>query len=1029
MIKANGQNPTINAANNQLRQLFVNLQKPSSNYNFLYDMSVHFADDRFFMRNNNTDTNQTDIWYRAYEEMYHAAYDTSTLVLPGDVFGSGNQFFPDTIPIGIINFSFYKLKSDALTTNNYFNFDTINNILTDIVGRPNSPYNEEGIFIAAPMVSSSHARNVVFKIDPQFIYYDNDNSHYFNSTESEIKIDFGDGNGWISFSPSIVTNYNVTYAAAATYIIKTAIFSGTTIIQSSQSRIIVPSNIIIPTADENIYVPGLYTSVFHGCHNEGLVQKIVIYIAGYNPFDQVPKIQPTINWVFNSSQRKPEEVYQSMLSSDNIIQLKNEGYDFVVTTFKHSAIDMRFNALYIVNLIEELKCRYLSSTHNQQFVVIGESLGGVVARYALTYMESEFYASNNTAPFFVEDNDINSNFYLITHPDIYNLPANRCFTEKMHNTRLFMTFDSPHQGANVPLSVQLAYSTVLNAFGPFMGMEVSNKLEALNLGLQAKATKQLLLYHIDTKSGSNTYTEHPNKTSFYNDLRSLGNYPHFAKVVALSNGSLNGQGQINGYTGNLRVAGDNLLDANLNIYCKILGYKIPMFQGNIALHTNPNGNANVFNANVGVFLPYIKLKWFGVDIGWSYNILESRSEDVQNVLPFCVNAGGYLGDIPQNIATDNDGHNVSDNDLFNVFAWHTHDDGAGWHTLNLRSHAGWCGIVTANLDYQFCTNGFNFCFIPMQSALDYDHIGNLSLNHNIETETINTKLSRVPASVIIGYSGSGVRNGLSPSFTTYNYPHLNFRNDNIFNITRHPTTSSLSDFIYLSCVSNEQRVNRAMLNLEIGDEELYLENNTLPWYSDYQAEYAIHINQRNPLYEYPHQPFVSSSDMLRGVYSKENSFTITNTGFANFICDRNAPPLGIGGLFMGSPVLENYYWSLQDDVPQFSCCHNYIGQRSILKNLLTVKNSSYVKLSPNPLIIGTMPMLQYKFMQAGIATLKLINGNGQQVLQQQLYIPQANQEFKTRLNLFGKALPTGLYYVELSNGKTIANNKIIITIN
>lgn len=52
---------------------------------------------------------------------------------------------------------------------------------------------------------------------------------------------------------------------------------------------------------------------------------------------------------------------------------------------------------------------------NEQNVVIGMSMGGLVARYALRHMET---------------------------------------TNRIHDTKLYISHDAPHQGANLPLSLQ-----------------------------------------------------------------------------------------------------------------------------------------------------------------------------------------------------------------------------------------------------------------------------------------------------------------------------------------------------------------------------------------------------------------------------------------------------------------------------------------------------------------------------------------------------------------------------------------------
>ena len=83
---------------------------------------------------------------------------------------------------------------------------------------------------------------------------------------------------------------------------------------------------------------------------------------------------------------------------------------------------------------------------------------------------------------------------------------------------------------------------------------------------------------------------------------------------------------------------------------------------------------------------------------------------------------------------------------------------------------------------------------------------------------------------------------------------------------------------------------RGFLNLEVGDEELYLENVTLPWNADYSTEYDIHVNDRNPYYVYPSQAY-SGTPMLLGVYSNENPYIISSSGYATFHVNAAASPL------------------------------------------------------------------------------------------------------------------------------------------
>jgi len=139
--------------------------------------------------------------------------------------------------------------------------------------------------------------------------------------------------------------------------------------------------------------------------------------------------------VFPAQNRDANQIYTEMLENQKIAELKNQGYNFVVVDWKNSRIDIRFNALYVVKLIEKLKCM-MDDKDNHQFVIIGESMGGIVARYALTYMETDFYQNHITLPFFTDIADLNNTPYLATHyEELLNVPW--CKEKRKHNTRLF----------------------------------------------------------------------------------------------------------------------------------------------------------------------------------------------------------------------------------------------------------------------------------------------------------------------------------------------------------------------------------------------------------------------------------------------------------------------------------------------------------------------------------------------------------------------------------------------------------------
>ena len=996
-VRSMAQNETIDSINLQLRQLFSNLSRPASPKWFLYDMAAHVSDSLFYQPNC-PDTNETAVWYKVYEEMYHSAYDTASLLHPNDLFTRANGFYADTIPIGILNYSFYRLKSDALTTDTYFNFDTVNTVLTDKNPRPSSPYTEGTIFIAAPLVEAAHFANPVFRIDPAFIFFDSFNAANFNNSNLVLKIDFGDGNGWITFDPRVVTHRQVVYRDAGPHPVRIGIFNiENAPAYASQSRLIVPGTAINIPPDEILRLPGITAGLYRHCNDRGgTTGRTVIYLSGFDALDFIP-----------ARRRTMADIYNEVLRNDRLMQLKNLGYNFLVVDWDNSRIDMRFNALYLVNLLEQLKC---TLGNREQFVIMGESIGAVIARYALTYMESDAYQNRDTHGFFADATDINNIPYLAAHPDLRHLPSQWCMPERMHNTRLFLSLDGPHQGANIPISVQLAYRHVMDLLSRYIALDVRLYTQAFNLLLDGQAAQQVLIYHIDTESGSGfikTYSPRDDYQRFYGQLLEMGNYPRLCKVVLMSNGALNGERQTNFYTNSPRTPNDNLLDVNLDTHARVLGFRIPIFGARLFARTNPNGQGQVLEASAGRYSVRIKLRWFGIRISVGYNSLLSV-QDFADVRPYCTSAGGWVGaPTPVPPVTNINQYNLSNTWILNLFHYAVGTTGNGCWIFD--THVGLNGFLSANIDLSVCSDGMHFCLVPVQSALDYGRMADQPLELDIEHTDINTKLSQLPANadVMIGYPGNGAG-------TETNHSHVGFRNDVILNLNGSSTT-------YFSCIGTNRDVRRGLLNLEIGDEELYLDNSILRWDGTYQTEYDLYVNFPNPYYEYP-----GTSGLLGGIYSKDADFTFEDNGFAAFLYDRAGSPTGVGFI---SQRLDPSRFMENNQILE-NCCVNFIGLRRAVAPVAVaapVKKTpeSFIKLSPNP-NTGHQALLNYKFKKAGRVRIDIMNMHGQRVLSRQLAITDATQETSTSIDLSRLHLSPGLYLVRLNNGSQVLTSRLLI---
>lgn len=162
------------------------------------------------------------------------------------------------------------------------------------------------------------------------------------------------------------------------------------------------------------------------------------------------------------------------------------------------------NALVLVKLIESVNTQLQQNNSYENLVIVGPSMGGLISRYALTYMEQ------------------------------HNMP---------HNTRLWVSFDSPHNGANIPIGDQ----RFLEYYSTKIGGASAQK--ALDEQINSPAAKQMLLHHY--LSDSETPAGAPDFRNRFKQVMSDagfpgGNNPPASRIrrIALVNGSGNGNNQI-----------------------------------------------------------------------------------------------------------------------------------------------------------------------------------------------------------------------------------------------------------------------------------------------------------------------------------------------------------------------------------------------------------------------------------------------------------------------------------------------------
>lgn len=98
-----------------------------------------------------------------------------------------------------------------------------------------------------------------------------------------------------------------------------------------------------------------------------------------------------------------------------------------------------------------------------------------------------------------------------------------------HHTKLFISFDSPQAGAQIPIGLQ----QMVDNFTQSGILRVVNS--AKNALHQSNAAKQMLLWHSSTDS--ETIQAHPFRNIFLNNLALVGNYPSQCRNISIANGN------------------------------------------------------------------------------------------------------------------------------------------------------------------------------------------------------------------------------------------------------------------------------------------------------------------------------------------------------------------------------------------------------------------------------------------------------------------------------------------------------------
>jgi len=459
-----------------------------------------------------TDSNRMDmnLWRTLYFQLQTGWCRTTSNPLPtiASVNTTIKSNINDTLPIAIplIVAQYNTVRTDAFTSN-LLSYNSGTKQVSDVPGRPQNPYDTKNLFAACPQRKQTITGNETFVIKSGTIWNNT------SKTISQVQIDFANGQGFQTVT--IGTPIGVSYTDTGTkrWTLKVTLNDNSVLQCYSVFYVLKASSgsrysnsdgtlweVIAPVA--NVHSGAQVYIKYSQKSWTGTLRKPLIVVEGFDIHNKAPQVQES-NYSIRSFVTGLEDANAGGWDFNSQLD-DTAGYDLIFVDFNDGTDSIVRNAAVLQKVITDVnssKQRDDRDNNNyQQNVVMGLSMGGLVARYALANMTKNFPGTPT-------------------------------------DTRLLITHDSPHRGANIPLGLQYLIRMMggFQLFGTNVYKIYPQYDEALGI-LDLPATKDMLLYR---SLNATTYASNSFLDNGYRNMITFsptGPQPSY-RFVATANGN------------------------------------------------------------------------------------------------------------------------------------------------------------------------------------------------------------------------------------------------------------------------------------------------------------------------------------------------------------------------------------------------------------------------------------------------------------------------------------------------------------
>lgn len=373
------------------------------------------------------------------------------------------------VRLSIMSFKYAQIKSDALTSG----LIKYNNGQVENVVSANSPYQIGKVFAGCCIDYISNNREVSFILPKDYIFTNINCKNY--------ELDYGNG-----FSPLFPDEpiKAILKDGENNIIIKAKLDNGEVLI--SHTYIIVKPSEETSTragSTDPKYFPDAVFPVIGKAYNgvqtsakvsvkygngHTSIKKPFIFVEGFDPRCLAPKDDGV--WNYNYFYTRYKDVVDNYLCSC--------GYDLIYIDWDKPEEYIQANANVLIKALNDINTMKANAHSSESNVIMGHSMGGLIARYALKKMENE---------------------------------------NEKHGVGTYISYDTPHLGAHIPLGILYGFHGLMkfiedhnilkSMIGSLGNVDIASYIKFGESLAYSTAAQQMLVYYVDP-AGQFNNSEH-----------------------------------------------------------------------------------------------------------------------------------------------------------------------------------------------------------------------------------------------------------------------------------------------------------------------------------------------------------------------------------------------------------------------------------------------------------------------------------------------------------------------------------------